>query len=43
MLSGDMLIGLGLEAGSTNYLNLLISKLRQLVILAAILAITLRL
>ena len=43
MLSGDMLIGLGFEAVSTNYLNLLISKLRQLVILALILAITLRL
>ena len=42
-VSGDMLIGLGLEAGSTSYLNLLISKLRQLVILAVILAITLRL
>ena len=26
----DMLIGLDLEAGSINYLNLLISKLRQL-------------
>ena len=29
MLSGDMLIGLDLEAGSINYLNLLISKLRH--------------
>ena len=34
ILYGDMLIGLDLEAGSINYLNLLISKLRKVKILA---------
>tara|TARA_S200000501_G_scaffold205195_1_gene192932 strand:+ start:210 stop:341 length:132 start_codon:yes stop_codon:yes gene_type:complete len=34
ILYGDMLIGLDLEAGSINYLNLLISKLREVKILA---------
>lgn len=43
MLSGDMLIGLDLEAGSINYLDLLISKLRQLMIMAWLLANTLQL
>ena len=34
ILYGDMLIGLDLEAGGTSYLNLLISKLREVKILA---------